>query len=138
MADSEMRDPTVDDELGLPAEISRSLTSVWNQYAGERPGDAATEVRGNRVKCVLSDGVNALNQRFTNAETEDDPSTENGRPQTRAAFRNDAIAAVGRVTGRRVVAFMSDHDTERNVATEVFLLDSAPRVSRDRVPLPSS
>ena len=138
MADAEMRDPAMEGEPGLPEEITRSLSSVWNQYAGERPADAATEVRGNRVKCVLSDAVRTLNERFTVAEAEDDPSTENGRPQTRAAFRNDAIAAVGRATGRRVVAFMSDHDSERNVATEVFLLDSAPRVSRDRVPLPSS
>ena len=138
MADAEMRDPTVDAEPALPSEVSRSLTSVWNQYAGERPAGAATEIRGNRVRCVLSDGVRTLNERFTAAEAEDDPCTESGRPQTRAAFRNDAIAAVGRVTGRRVVAFVSNHDSERDVATEVFLLDSAPRVARERVPLPGS
>jgi len=138
MADAEMRDPTADGESGLPAEISTSLASVWKQYAGERPGGAATAIRGNRVRCVLSDGVRALNERFTAAETEDEPSTDSGRPRTRSAFRSDAIAAVGRVTGRRVVAFVSNHDNESDIATEVFLLDSAPRASRDRVPLPSS
>jgi len=138
MGDAQMRDPATNGEPGLPAEVSRSLTSVWNQYAGARPGGAATEIRGNRVQCVLSDAVRALDERFAAAEAEADPCTENGRPQTRAAFRNDAIAAVGRVTGRRVVAFVSDHDTERDVATEVFLLDSAPRASRSRAILPGS
>ncbi|HSJ17582.1 MAG TPA: Na-translocating system protein MpsC family protein [Solirubrobacterales bacterium] len=137
MADEEIREPTAD-EPGLPAEISRSLASVWNQYAGERPTDAATDIRGNRIECVLSDSVRTLNDRFDAAQADDDPGTDSGRPRTRAAFRNDAIAAVGRATGRRVVAFVSDHDAERNVATEVFLLDSAPRVSRDRVALPGS
>jgi uncharacterized protein YbcI len=137
MADEEIRDPATD-EPGVPEEVTRSLTSVWSQYAGERPQDAASEIRGNRVECVLSDSVRTLNERFAAAETEDNPTTDSGRPRTRAAFRNDAIAAVGRATGRRVVAFVSKHDAERDVATEVFLLDSAPRVSRDRVPLPGS
>jgi uncharacterized protein YbcI len=138
MADPETPDTVTDGETGLPAEITRSLTSVWNQYAGQRPGEAATEIRGNRVECVLSDAVRPLDARFAAAEAEDDPSTDSGRPRTRSAFRNDAIAAVGRVTGRRVVAFVSDHNSGSDVATEVFLLDSAPRVTRNRVPLPGS
>jgi uncharacterized protein YbcI len=138
MADPETRDPTLDSEPSLPEEVSRSLTSLWNTYAGERPGDAATEIRGNRVSCVLSDGVRTLDDHFAAAEAEDGPRSESGRPRTRVAFRNDAIAAVGRVTGRRVMAFVSKHDVERDVATEVFLLDSAPRVSRERMPRPGS
>lgn len=138
MANEETRDPTASHEPGLPSEVSRSLTSVWNQYAGERPASAATQIRGNRVECVLSDSVRTLDERFAAAGAEDHPTTQSGRPQTRTAFRNDAIAAVGRATGRRVVAFVSDHDAERNVATEVFLLDSPPRAARDRVPLPGS
>ncbi|HYJ50447.1 MAG TPA: hypothetical protein VEX12_11070 [Microbacterium sp.] len=116
---------------GLPAEISSSLASVWNQYASERPSGAETVIRGNRIKCVLTDAVQTLNDGLTAAETDDSP--DGGRRLTPSTFRNDAIAAVKRVTRRQVVAFVSDHDAKTDVATEVFLLEAPPYKQRSRV-----
>jgi uncharacterized protein YbcI len=115
---------------GLPAEISSSIASVWNQYASERPSGAETVIRGNRVKCVLTDAVQMLNEALTTAETEKNP--DGGRRHTQSTFRNDAIAAVKRVTRRNVVAFVSDHDTQTDVATEIFLLEAPPYQQRTR------
>jgi hypothetical protein len=123
VADSEMFRPP-----GLPAEISSSLVSVWGQYASERPSGAETEIRGNRVKCVLTDAVQMLNEGLTAAEADERP--DGGRRLTPSTFRNDAMAAVARVTSRDVVAFVSDHDTETDVATEIFLLERPPSHSR--------
>jgi uncharacterized protein YbcI len=114
----------------LPAEISSSLASVWSQYASERPGETETMIQGNRVKCVLTDAVQMLNDGLTAAETAESP--DNGRRLTSATFRNDAIAAVKRVTNRKVVAFVSDHDTKTDVATEIFLLEAPPSQQRAR------
>jgi hypothetical protein len=119
MPDSETLSPP-----GLPAEISRSLASVWSQYASGRPSGAETVILGNRVRCVLTDAVQMLNEGLTAAETEHAPS--GGRRLTPSTFRNDAIAAVKRATRRRVVAFVSDHNTQTDVATEIFLLEAPP------------
>jgi|NGEPerStandDraft_13_1074530.scaffolds.fasta_scaffold01148_2 uncharacterized protein YbcI len=106
---------------GLPVEISGLLASVWKQYAGERPSDTQTEVRDNRVRCVHKDAVRSFDEGMAAGETEDGAD---GTRRTQFAYRNDAIAAVRRATGRRVVALVSDRDTETDVATEVFLLES--------------
>jgi uncharacterized protein YbcI len=39
------------------------------------------------------------------------------------AFRKEAVGAVERLTGRRVVAFLSDHAVEPDWSAEVFVLD---------------
>jgi uncharacterized protein YbcI len=116
---------------GLPAEISSSLASVWSNYASERPSAAETVIQGNRIKCVLKDAVQTLNDGLTAAETDEAP--DGGRRLTQSTFRNDAIAAVKRVTRRQVVAFVSDHDAKTDVATEVFLLEAPPYKQRSRV-----
>jgi hypothetical protein len=51
---------------------------------------------------------------------------DGGRRLTPSTFRNDAIAAVTRVTRRHVVAFVSDHNTQTDVATEIFRLEAPP------------
>jgi uncharacterized protein YbcI len=119
MPDSETARPP-----SLPAEISSSLASVWNQYASERPSGVETVIRGNRVKCVLTDAVQMLNEGLIAAETEQ--GRDDGRRMTPSTFRNDAIAAVTRVTRCNVVAFVSDHNTQTDVATEIFLLEAPP------------
>jgi uncharacterized protein YbcI len=117
MADSDTSSAT-----GLPAELSGSLASVWKQYTGERPTDTETQIRGNRVRCVLKDAVGMLDDSLAGEAKEGD----GGRQLTESSFRRDSIAAVRRVARRRVVAFISDHDTETDVATEVFLLEASP------------
>jgi hypothetical protein len=47
---------------------------------------------------------------------------------TPAAYKRDAVAAVVRLTRQRVVAFVSSHDRDTDVATEVFTLE--PSLSR--------
>ena len=54
---------------------------------------------------------------------------------TSAAYKRDAVAAVVRLTRQRVASFMSSHDRDTDVATEVFTLEpsfgrGAPRAER--------
>jgi hypothetical protein len=99
---------------GLPAEITRSLVWLWTKYAGQAPTRAQTEIRGNVVTCVLVDGVNDFNRSMI-------VRGEGG--MTSADYKSDAVAAVGRATRQRVEGFMSSHDGETDVATEVFTLE---------------
>ena len=106
---------------GLPAEITRSLVSLWTRYAGEAPSAARTEIRGNVVTCVLVDAVGDYNRGMAAAQTHD---TVRGVGRlTPAAYKREAVAAVVRVTRQQVTSFISSHDRDTDVATEVFTLE---------------
>ncbi len=99
---------------GLPAEITRSLVWLWTKYAGQPPARARTEIRGNVVTCVLVDGVGDFNRSMI-------VRGEGGL--TSADYKSDAVAAVGKATRQRVEGFLSSHDGETDIATEVFTLE---------------
>ena len=46
-----------------------------------------------------------------------------GRSPTPPATSNDAIAAVSRVTGRKVKGFIPKHDKKTDVTTDTFILE---------------
>jgi hypothetical protein len=114
----------------LAAELTRSLTAVWTRYAGKRPTGGRTEIRGNVVTYVLADSVGDFNRNMIA------PQTRGGVDQlTPAGYKREAVAAVVRVTRQRVTRFVSSHDRDTDVATEVFTLEpslgrGAPRGER--------
>jgi hypothetical protein len=108
---------------GLPAEISDSLGAVWKRFAAVRPRGTETEIDGNVIRCKLKDSVGDFEQGMTDdAEAGDD-----GHGRTTTGYRREASAAVAKATHQRVMAFISKHDAKTDLATEVFVLDSAPR-----------
>ena len=116
---------------GLPAELTKSLVSLWTQYAGKEPTDARTEIRGNVVTCVLVDAVGDYNRSMGAQQTGE--SVRGVGKLTPAAYKQDAIAAVVRLTHQRVASFVSSHDRDTDVATEVFTLE--PSFGRGAPPL---
>jgi hypothetical protein len=106
---------------GLPAGITKALVSLWTQYAGEPPSNARTEIRGNVVTCVLVDAVGDYNRSLIAPQTRD--TVPGDGELSPAGYRRDAIAAVVRLTRQRVASFVSSHDRETDVATEVFTLE---------------
>lgn len=110
---------------GLPAHVSGSLASVWRHYAGERPSEVDTVISGTRVACVIKNAVRDFDEGIAAAAAAEDDAED--RRLSQWTYRNDAIAAISRATGRRVTAFVSKHDPKTNVATEVFRLDLPPR-----------
>jgi uncharacterized protein YbcI len=110
---------------GLPAEISNSLALVWKRYAGRRPTDVETVVNGTKVACVLRDSVKGFDHALTPGQVDDD-----GEPlpvRTISGYKQEAIEAVAKATRQRVVAFVSNHDADSDVAKEVFILERPPR-----------
>src|SRR4051812_17546265 len=92
---------------GLSAEITQAFVSLWTRYAGRRPAEARTEVRGNVITCVMVDAAGAAGEK-TGASSADalDP-----RP-SRRAYRREAVAAIVRLTRQRVASFVSRYDPE--------------------------
>ena len=106
---------------GLAAEITRSLVSLWTQYAGRAPSNARTEIRGNLVTCVLVDAVGDYNRSMVARQTRD--TVQGVGKLSPAAYKREAVAAVVRLTRQRVASFVSSHDRDTDVATEVFRLE---------------
>jgi Na+-translocating membrane potential-generating system (MpsC) len=105
----------------LSAELTRSLASLWTRYAGTRPTNPRTEIRGNVVTCVLADAVGDFNKSMIAPQKAD---TLGGVGKlTPATYKREAVAAVVRLTRQRVASFVSSHDRDTDVATEVFTLE---------------
>ena len=116
-----MTDRRATQPRGMSAEITKSLVSLWTQYAGSPPTNARTEIRGNVVTCVLVDAVGDYNRSVIAPQTRETVQGEG--KLTPAAYKRDAVAAVVRVTRQRVARFLSSHDRDTDVATEVFTLE---------------
>jgi hypothetical protein len=116
----------------LSAELTKSLTSLWTRYAGKRPTGGRTEIRGNVVTYVLADSVGDFNRNLVAPQTRGVVDDDKLTP---AAYKQEAVAAVVRVTRQRVASFVSSHDQDTDVATEMFTLEpslgrGAPRAGR--------
>jgi hypothetical protein len=117
----------------LSAELTKSLTSIWTRYAGRPPANGRTEIRGNVVTYVLADAVGDFNKSMIAPQTHD---TVRGVGRlTLAAYKREAVAAVVGLTRQRVASFVSSHDRDTDVATEIFTLEpslsrGAPRATR--------
>jgi uncharacterized protein YbcI len=113
---------------GLPAEISNSLAMVWKRYAGQRPVDVETVVHGTKIACVLRDSVRGFDEAMAAiAAGELDDEGKALPVRTISGYKREAVEAVAKVTRERVLAFVSDHDTDSDIAREVFILDRPPR-----------
>jgi uncharacterized protein YbcI len=105
------------------AEISNSMVRLYREHFGKGPTGAKTYVLDDLVICVLRDGLTTVEKTLF-AQGRGDAVRE-----VRAAFQ-DAVAdrftgVVERLTGRKVLAFMSQAHVGPDLAIEVFFLDRA-------------
>ncbi len=106
-------------------QITRSLGSVWSRHASERPSEITTEITDSVVVCTFKDAVASFN---AGPVVEADGNGNGAKPEESrvsnpSAYRHEAIAAVSRLTERRVVGFIPKHDKKTDVATEKFILE---------------
>ena len=105
------------------AGISSGIVGLYREHFGKGPTKAKTYVVDNLVICVLRDGLTTV-ERTLFARGKADSVRE-----MRTAFQ-DAVAdkfnaVVEDLTGRRVVAFMSQAHVNPDLAIEVFFLDGS-------------
>jgi hypothetical protein len=109
-----------DGSAGNPAceEIARSLGSVWQRFSGQRPKSTNVEIEKDVVRCVIEENSpEALLEEDGESTVDADASPDSRR------FDYNATAAVTRVTGRRVVAFIPKRDKKNMTSTQTFILD---------------
>jgi uncharacterized protein YbcI len=106
----------------LSAAISNAIVRLLSEYTGRGPTKARTYITGDLVTVVLQDTLTKGERSLLS----------NGREdlvlQSRRAYQRlmgaDMIANVEEITGRRVLAFLSDNHIEPDYAIESFVLES--------------
>jgi uncharacterized protein YbcI len=118
----------------LPASLSDRISgafgSIWIEYAKKRPSAVRTEIRGNVVTCRLIDAVGVFNRSMSAPQT--DEPVGGAQKLSLANYKKDAVAAVVKLTRQRVTSFVSSHDRDTDVATEVFTLEPSLVQGRPR------
>ena len=106
----------------LPAEVSRSLGSVWARHAGTSPEAVETVILADTVICTIRGGTVEFSEGMIDPQS---CSGEAAKPRAAAAtYRSDALTAVERATGRPVKFFASRSDSAADIATEIFTLEA--------------
>ena len=106
----------------LLSAISTRIVSILREHYGRGPMRAKTYVLDDLVVCVLRNGFTAIEQTMVTS----------GEPERVVEMRRDFQRMMGdryrgmieELTGRNVIAFLSQAHIEPDITLEVFLLDA--------------
>jgi uncharacterized protein YbcI len=105
----------------LNAAISNAVVGLLSEYVGKGPTKARAIHSGKFVLCVLEDTMTKAERSLATDGKED--FVLSMRHAFQETMREDFVAAVERLTGRKVVAFMSSNHVDPDLAAELFVLD---------------
>jgi len=105
----------------LNAAISNAVVGLLSEYVGKGPTKARAIHSGKFVLCVLEDTMTKAERSLASDGKED--FVLSMRHAFQETMREDFVAAVERLTGRKVVAFMSSNHVDPDLAAELFVLD---------------
>jgi uncharacterized protein YbcI len=105
----------------LMAEITNRIVAFMREHYGRGPIKAKTYVLDNLIVCVLTDGFTAIERTMM----------EGGQPERVLEMRRDFQALMKKrysemiqeLTGRKVLAFLSQAHVQPDLTIEMFLMD---------------
>jgi uncharacterized protein YbcI len=103
--------------------ISRRSVQLLAEYTGRGSTHAHTEINDDTVMIMLGDILTKGERRLVEEGMEEHVLETRRRYQR--AMRDDLVAVVEEVTGRKVAAFLSDNHLNPDLAVEVFVLEPA-------------
>jgi uncharacterized protein YbcI len=105
------------------AELSREMVRIYKEQFGRGPTKAKTEFAGpDTVLCTLENSLTPAERSL--AEMGEHQRLRDTRLYFQHATEGQFRGVVEKVLGRKVRAFVSGMDTEQDVASEVFYLES--------------
>ena len=114
--------------LSTAARISNLIVGLMSAYTGRGPTRARTSIDEDLISVVLRDTL-TKGERSLVADGRSQLILDMRRAY-QATMRREMVAGVEAITGRTVIAFLSDNHIEPDVAIESFVLE--PLSSRDR------
>jgi uncharacterized protein YbcI len=105
----------------LNAAVTSALVGIHNEHLGRGPTTASTFHYRNVVVTLMHDVLTHAERSLGRGEQVD--AIRNVRRLFQTAMEPEFRAAVERLTGRRVVAFIGGNEVDPDIAAEVFVLD---------------
>jgi uncharacterized protein YbcI len=97
------------------------MVALFKEATGRGPGRARTYIENGLVVTVLHDTMTKAERTLKDENLED--HVRSLRRIFQGTFRTEAIAVVERLTGEKVLAFLSDHAVDPDYAVEAFILE---------------
>jgi uncharacterized protein YbcI len=107
--------------------ISNALVRLLRDYTGRGPTQAFTTISETHVIVVLRDAL--LKAERSLVKDGQHEAVIDMRRRFQRTMKGDMVAAIEEHTGREVLAFLSDHHIDPDIAVEVFILK--PRAGGD-------
>jgi uncharacterized protein YbcI len=105
----------------LLAEITNRIVAYMREHYGRGPIKAKTYVLDNLIVCVLSDGFTAIERTMMEAGEPDQVlAMRRGFQRVMKERYSDMVEAL---TGRKVLAFLSQAHVEPDLTVEMFVMD---------------
>ena len=114
----------------MAAAISNAMVQLLQAYTGRGPTRSRTTIDTDLVVCVLADTLTKGEAQLVRGGEE--AIVLQQRRAYQRLMRDDAVAAVERLTGREVIAFISENHIAPDLAIETFVL--APVANEDGLP----
>ena len=105
----------------VSAQITRAVVGVFRDYTGRGPTKARTFLNENTVHVLLEDTMTTAERQL--ALDGEEEFVLDIRRKFQKTMRDDLVAAIEELGGRKVVAFMSDNTIEPDMALESFVLE---------------
>jgi uncharacterized protein YbcI len=113
------------------AEISREMVRLYKEQFGRGPTKARTDFAGpDIVICTLENSLTPAEHKL--AELGEHQRLRDTRMYFQHVTQGEFCEIVERLLGRKVRAFVSGHDTEKDVAAEIFYLDTAQTIPSEK------
>lgn len=119
-----MRDPDRLQGGELNAALTSALVGIHNEHLGRGPRSAYSFHHEHVVVTIMNEVMTKAERTLVSAGH--GASVSDTRHLYQEAMKDDFVAAVERLTGRKVTAFVSGNHLSPDVAVEVFILDSLP------------
>src|SRR4051794_18325262 len=109
------------DGVELLDAVSASMSALHERYYGRAPGNTKSQMMGDDLlACVLGGVYNDVEK--TMIELERSAIVQETRSAFQSAMQHRFIAEVERLSGRRVLAFISNHHVGPDLEIELFVL----------------
>jgi uncharacterized protein YbcI len=105
----------------LNAALTHELVGIHAEHLGRGPTTASTFYHGNAIVTLMHDSLTKAEKVLAQRGRGNDVTEV--RSLLRQGMEADFRAAVERLTGRKVLAFLSGHQIEPDVAAAIFILD---------------
>jgi uncharacterized protein YbcI len=103
------------------AAISNAMVGLLHRYTGRGPTRARTTIDHDVIVCVMGATLTKGEQSLVRGGKAE--VVLHSRRAFQDTMQADAITAVQDLSGRRVVAFMSNNHIDPDLAVEVFILE---------------